>query len=143
MDGIYEARARCQSREAIPLGLCPRSTRTSGQPEGSSGLCILWIQSADYLAAQHIRYKRFFPPPQPAREPWLLHASGLAAQKRFPDIIRAFARVRAARPGAELHVAGNGSTSAEIVAMAKRELPPTSVRFYGLLSKPELAGLMR
>jgi hypothetical protein len=27
----------------------------------------------------------FYPPPEPAREPWLLHASGLTAQKRFPD----------------------------------------------------------
>ena len=85
----------------------------------------------------------FYPPLQPAREPWLLHASGLTDQKRFPDIVRAFARVRAARPDAELHVAGNGSNRAEIVAMAKRELPLGSVRFYGPLSKPELASLMR
>ena len=85
----------------------------------------------------------FFPPTELIRKPWLLHASGLTAQKCFPDIVRAFARVRAARPDAELHVAGNGSNSAEIVARAKRELPPASVRFYGLLPKPELASLMR
>jgi glycosyltransferase involved in cell wall biosynthesis len=86
----------------------------------------------------------FYSPLQPAREPWLLHASGLTAQqKRFPDIVRAFARVRVARPNAELHVAGDGSNRAEMEAMAKRELPPKSFHFYGFLSKPELASLMR
>ena len=97
---------------------------------------ITWLPNA-------LDTKVFYPPLQPAREPWLLHASGLTGQKRFPDIVRAFARVRAVRPDAELHVAGNGNNCAEMVAIAKRELPLGSTRFYGLLSKPDLAGLMR
>src|SRR5262249_30520570 len=97
---------------------------------------ITWLPNA-------LDTKVFYPLRQSAREPWLLHASGLTDQKRFLDIVRAFARVRAARPDAELHVAGNGANCVDIVATAKHELPPTSVRFYGLLPKPELAGLMR
>ncbi len=97
---------------------------------------ITWLPNA-------LDTKVFYPPLRAAREPWLLHASGLTGQKRFLDIIRAFARVRAARPDAELHIAGNSRNSAEMVAIAKRELPVGSVRFYGFLSKPDLAALMR
>ncbi len=97
---------------------------------------ITWLPNA-------LDTKVFYPPLKPAREPWLLHVSGLTSEKRFPDIVRAFAQVRAKHPEAELHVVGNGSNSTGLVAMANRELPLGSIRFYGRLSKPELAGLMR
>jgi glycosyltransferase involved in cell wall biosynthesis len=85
----------------------------------------------------------FSPPSIPRREPWLLHASGLNAQKRVWDILRAFAQVRAARPEAVLQVAGDGEDRPAIEAWAERELPSGSVRFHGFLSKPKLAQLMR
>ena len=85
----------------------------------------------------------FCPPFKPVRRPWLLHVSGFTAQKRFPDIVRAFVRVRAKRPEAVLHVAGDGKHRAEMEALAVRELPEGSFVFHGFLSKPQLAGLMR
>jgi glycosyltransferase involved in cell wall biosynthesis len=97
---------------------------------------ITWLPNA-------LDTKVFYPSSKLARKPWLLHASGLTVEKRFPDIVRAFARVRAERPEAELHVAGNSSHCADLVAMANRELPIGSIRFYGRLSKPELSALMR
>jgi len=85
----------------------------------------------------------FWASPKPPKEPWLLHASGLTPQKRFPDIIRAFARVRANRPEAVLQVVGEGSHRHELEALAVRELPPGSFHFHGFLPKPQLADLMR
>ena len=85
----------------------------------------------------------FYPSLQPAKEPWLLHASALSNQKRFPDIVRAFARVRAERPEAVLQVVGDGSNRVEMEVRAARELPPASFHFHGYLSKPDLANLMR
>ncbi len=85
----------------------------------------------------------FFPPLAQVREPWLLHASGLTAQKRFPDVIDAFARVRAKRPDVILHIAGDGPNRAAMETLARRTLPAGSVHFHGYLSKPQLADLMR
>jgi len=85
----------------------------------------------------------FYPPLQPAREPWLLHASGFTPVKRFPDVVQAFAQVRGVRPQAILQVVGDSPNRAEMEALAARELPPKSFYFYGFLSKPDLAGLMR
>jgi glycosyltransferase involved in cell wall biosynthesis len=85
----------------------------------------------------------FSPPLQTKREPWLLHASGFPAQKRVPDIIRAFARVRAKRPQAILQLAGDGTDRAEMEALAASELPSDSFYFHGYLPKPDLANLMR
>jgi glycosyltransferase involved in cell wall biosynthesis len=80
---------------------------------------------------------------QQTREPWLLHASGFTPVKRFPDVVKAFARVRHTRPAAVLQVVGDGVNRAAMEALAGRELPPGSFNFHGWLSKPELADLMR
>ena len=97
---------------------------------------ITWLPNA---VDTHV----FRPPQRPVREPWLLHASGLTTQKRFPDIVRAFAQVRRKRPEAVLQVVGDGSNRAEMEALAARELPRGSFHFHGFLSKPELAEWMR
>lgn len=78
-----------------------------------------------------------------AQEPWLLHASGLTREKRVPDIIQAFARVCRERPGARLHLVGDGPQRGQMEALASRELPPDSFQFHGFLPKPQLADLMR
>lgn len=85
----------------------------------------------------------FRPPPGRAREPWLLHASGFTAAKRFPDIVHAFARVWRKRPSAVLHVVGDGPNRPQMEALAARQLPRQSFRFHGVLSKPQLAELMQ
>jgi glycosyltransferase involved in cell wall biosynthesis len=85
----------------------------------------------------------FSPLQQVTKAPWLLHVSGFTAQKRFPDIVRAFAHVRAVRPEVVLQVAGDGVHRAEMEALATRELPPGSFHFHGYLPKPDLATLMR
>jgi glycosyltransferase involved in cell wall biosynthesis len=81
--------------------------------------------------------------PHAPRKPWLLHASGFTYQKRFPDIVRAFAQVRRDRPAAVLQVVGEGSNRHECEEFARRELPPDSFHFHGFLPKPRLADLMR
>jgi glycosyltransferase involved in cell wall biosynthesis len=85
----------------------------------------------------------FWPPTSGEREPWLLHASGFTAQKRFQDIVAAFAQVRALRPAAVLQIAGDGVLRSEMEALAARELAPGSFHFHGFLSKAALADLMR
>src|SRR5688572_33042645 len=61
----------------------------------------------------------FWATPDASRKPWLLHASGLNYQKRFPDIVRAFARVRCDRPAAMLQVVGEGSDGNECEALVR------------------------
>jgi glycosyltransferase involved in cell wall biosynthesis len=85
----------------------------------------------------------FTPPTNARREPWLLHASGFTPVKRVGDIIRGFARIHARRPDAVLHLVGEGQGRADMERFASRELPHTAYRFHGLLSKIELAALMR
>jgi glycosyltransferase involved in cell wall biosynthesis len=85
----------------------------------------------------------FWSPSKPQKEPWLLHASGFTPEKRFPDIIQAFARVRATRPEAVLQVVGEGPNRHEMEALAGHELPPGSYYFHGYLPKSQLADLMR
>jgi glycogen synthase len=85
----------------------------------------------------------FWATPDATRKPWLLHASGLNYQKRFPDIVRAFARVRRDRPTAMLQVVGEGSDRKECEELARRELPAGSFHFHGFLKKSKLADLMR
>lgn len=85
----------------------------------------------------------FYPAPNDVKKPWLLHASGFTAEKRFPDIVRAFARVCADRPGATLQVVGDGPNRGAMETLAARELPPASFKFHGFIHKPALAALMR
>jgi glycosyltransferase involved in cell wall biosynthesis len=85
----------------------------------------------------------FWATPDAPRKPWLLHASGFTQQKRFPDIVRAFARVRRERPAAMLQVVGEGSDRKGCEALARRELPAGSFHFHGFLQKSQLADLMR
>jgi glycosyltransferase involved in cell wall biosynthesis len=85
----------------------------------------------------------FWATPDAPRKPWLLHASGFTYQKRFPDIVRAFARVRRDRPAAVLQIVGEGSNRVECEEFARRELPAGSFHFHGFLPKPRLAELMR
>ena len=85
----------------------------------------------------------FHPPSHPVRRPWLLHASGMTPQKRFPDIIHAFAQVVKSRPDAVLHVAGDGSHRVNMERLASRMLPANTFYFHGYLSKQALSDLMR
>lgn len=85
----------------------------------------------------------FWSTPGVPRNPWLLHASGFTEHKRFPDIVRAFARVSRDRPEAVLHVVGDGSSRLECEDLARRELSPGSYYFHGFLPKAKLADLMR
>jgi glycosyltransferase involved in cell wall biosynthesis len=85
----------------------------------------------------------FWATPATPRKPWLLHASGFTWQKRFPDIVRAFAGVRRDRPEAVLQVVGESIHRREREEFARRELPPDSFKFHGYLPKPQLADLMR
>jgi glycosyltransferase involved in cell wall biosynthesis len=73
------------------------------------------------------------PPMQSKREPWLLHASGFESRKRFPDIVKAFSRVRPQRPNAVLQVVGDGKNRAEMEVLAAHELPHGSFHFHGYL----------
>jgi len=85
----------------------------------------------------------FYPPPEPNRQPWLLHVSGFTPQKRFPDVLRAFGTVRQLRPQAQLHVVGETRNRPAAEALAVRELPRDSFHFHGFLTKTRLAKLMR
>jgi glycosyltransferase involved in cell wall biosynthesis len=85
----------------------------------------------------------FYPAPINVKKPCLLHASGFTAEKRFPDIVRAFARVCVERPGATLQVVGDGPNRRSMESLASRELPPASFKFHGFIHKPALAALMR
>jgi glycosyltransferase involved in cell wall biosynthesis len=78
-----------------------------------------------------------------AKEPWLLHASGLSREKRVPDIIQAFAQLSGESPSAVLHLVGDGPDRGRIETLARRRLPPDTYHFHGYLSKPQLAELMR
>jgi glycosyltransferase involved in cell wall biosynthesis len=97
---------------------------------------VIWLPNA-------LDTETFQPPLRSPREPWLLHASGFTAEKRFPNIIQAFARVRSKRPEALLQVAGSGQNMVEMEALAARNLPSGSFHFHGYLSKAQLADLMR
>jgi L-malate glycosyltransferase len=96
---------------------------------------VTWLPNA-------LDTETFGPPADAQREPWLLHASGLNAEKRVWDILRAFAQVRAVRPEVVLQVAGDGESRPAIEAWTARELPSGSVHFHGFLPKPDLAHLM-
>jgi glycosyltransferase involved in cell wall biosynthesis len=85
----------------------------------------------------------FEAPTDSRREPWLLHASGFTPVKRVCDVVRAFARIRPVRPDAVLHLVGDGECRADMERLASRELPHAGYQFHGLLSKAELAALMR
>jgi glycosyltransferase involved in cell wall biosynthesis len=84
-----------------------------------------------------------FYPSDERKEPWLLHASGFTEVKRFPDIVKAFRKVRLRRPNAMLKVVGDGARREAMETFAVQELPAGSFQFYGSLSKPDLAALMR
>lgn len=85
----------------------------------------------------------FTPDPPGPREPWLLHVSGFSAQKRVPDILRAFAIVHRQCPDAVLHFVGDSAARPMMEAEAARLLPAHAYRFHGFLPKPQLADLMR
>lgn len=78
-----------------------------------------------------------------ARDASLVHVSGFSDQKRVPDILRAFGEVLRERPGAFLHLVGDGSGRAAAEAEAARLLPAGSHAFHGFLPGPEVAGLLR
>jgi glycosyltransferase involved in cell wall biosynthesis len=101
------------------------------------------LQAAITWLPNTIDTQIFRPPLRPVRQPWLLHASTLLPQKRFPDVVHAFARVRRQRPEAVLHVVGESPNRAGMEALAARELPSGSFRFHGYFEKPDLAELMR
>ncbi len=85
----------------------------------------------------------FWPSAANQKEPWLVHASGLTPEKRVPDIIRAFAKAVRTHPEAVLHIIGDGNARTALETLATSELPVGSVRFHGVLSKPQLADMMR
>src|SRR5258708_3230322 len=58
-----------------------------------------------------------FAPGAPATPPVLVHVSNFRPLKRVPDVVRVFARVRAARP-ARLRLVGDGPDRAAALALA-------------------------
>src|SRR5262245_12563200 len=85
----------------------------------------------------------FHPPQGKGREPFLLHVSGFAPEKRFPDVVEAFARVQRVRPNAQLEIVGESRYRPKAEALAAKQLPPDSYRFHGFLGKEKVAELMR
>lgn len=85
----------------------------------------------------------FYREPRVHREESLLHVSGFSDQKRVPDILTAFRDALPKRPGAVLHLAGDGEGRDGMEKMACDLLPEGSFVFHGFLSKSELADLMR
>lgn len=85
----------------------------------------------------------FAPPDRQARKPFVLHVSGFTPEKRFPDILAAFALVRQQVPDASLQVVGNGPKRVEMEGLASRLLPAGAVHFHGQLDKARLANMMR
>lgn len=77
------------------------------------------------------------------REPWLLHASSLTSQKRFPDLLQAFAALHWERPEIRLHVVGEGPNRKAMENRAAQLLPAGSYFFHGQVPKTELADWMR
>ena len=85
----------------------------------------------------------FHPPYAMQREPFLLHVSGFTPEKRFSDVVRAFARVRQARPNARLEIVGDTCYRSTAQALAAKQLSPGSYHFHGFLNKEKVAELMR
>lgn len=72
----------------------------------------------------------------------LLYVGKYSAAKGLPSLLRAFAALRAKRPGVELHVAGTGSgDEAEALRVLMESMP--GVTLHGQIDQPELAELMR
>ena len=63
---------------------------------------------------------------------WWLAVGRFEEQKDYPTLLRAFARVRAAHPGARLAIAGEGSLRSEAEALAASVGVASAVRFLGL-----------
>lgn len=77
------------------------------------------------------------------REPWLLHVSVLSSQKRFPDIVAAFAELLARGEHAILQVLGDGLNRKNMETVAKECLPAGSYHFHGAVPKQTVAEFMR
>jgi glycosyltransferase involved in cell wall biosynthesis len=97
---------------------------------------VTWLPNA-------LNIEVFYPGRQLDRESWLLHVSGFTSQKRFPDVVDAFASALNQHPKAVLHVVGDGPERKKMEALSARELPMGSFCFHGFLAKPDLADLMR
>ena len=79
--------------------------------------------------------------PAPAREPGLLLSTRLHEPiYDLPVVFAGVAPVLAARPGTRLVVAGDGSLSARLEALARRTLPAGRFEFLGRLAPAEMAG---
>ena len=69
-------------------------------------------------------------PPPPPEPRVLVHVSNFRPVKRVPDVVRVFARVRAARP-ARLVLVGDGPDAADVRALAATLGVADDVRFLG------------
>src|SRR5581483_10331193 len=114
------------------------SDRFAAREYGRYGLeaAVTWLPNA-------LDTDIFRPPRDSQRAPWIVHASGFTAAKRFPDIVQAFADVCRTHPDAVLHVAGDGQDRPEMERLATKALGPQNVHFHGFLTKPKLAELLR
>ena len=149
--------AHCHATGLRQRSLCPQLT-----PLVARGICRV-----DAVAALHSEHASAvadayaFPPeritivgagyqeatfhldPLVARAPQrLLYVGKLSAAKGLGPLLDAFAFLRKARPGVELHIAGQGAGD-EAQAFANRIEAQPAVHYHGQLAAAELAVLMR
>jgi len=79
------------------------------------------------------------PPPGLSRSPFLVHVSNFRPLKRVEDVVRVFARVRAARP-ARLRLVGDGPARADVLALAASLGVAADVEWLG--ERDELPALL-
>jgi glycosyltransferase involved in cell wall biosynthesis len=75
--------------------------------------------------------------------PALLHVATLIPVKGQATLLRAFARLHADRPGARLHIAGDGPLQAALEMLARALGVADAVRFHGALRHDALPAVYR
>jgi len=75
--------------------------------------------------------------------PSLLYIGKYSASKGLPQLLDAFKRLATARPGLELHIAGDGSGPEADALRRRMTAMAPGVVLHGQIGQPELAGLMR
>jgi glycosyltransferase involved in cell wall biosynthesis len=80
---------------------------------------------------------------RPVDPPRLVYIGKYSAAKGLPWLLDAFERLRAERPGIELHVAGSGAGEEADRLLARMRTLASGVVLHGMLAQPELAALLR